>query len=238
MSKADVARLGRPERLDRRARGLGLLIPEADQQVGAEADQSPSRRTAAGGWARAPGPSSRRRRATGRRSSGRARAPARRAGTRASRPEPARPRARPARASGARRRRRARPIAASERPAAGSHGMSTRTGSPDASTSCHARSAAAREPTANSSDRRPAVAPRRRSGETTASTRKAAAGSSSANPTKRVGVSHHPLSRSRWSAMTVRLVRKSRMTIARPSATSATVMAMAKSVKTIPTAWP
>ena len=40
--QADVAGFRRPERLDRRARGFGLLIPEADQQVRAEPDQLPA----------------------------------------------------------------------------------------------------------------------------------------------------------------------------------------------------
>ena len=40
--QADVARLGDPERLHRGARGGRPLIPEADQQVRAEADQLPA----------------------------------------------------------------------------------------------------------------------------------------------------------------------------------------------------
>ena len=42
IEQADVAGLRDPERLDRRARRLRLVIPEADQQVRADADQLPA----------------------------------------------------------------------------------------------------------------------------------------------------------------------------------------------------
>ena len=40
--QADVTGLGRPEGLHRRTRRFRLLIPEADQQIGAESDQLPA----------------------------------------------------------------------------------------------------------------------------------------------------------------------------------------------------
>ena len=106
--QAHVAGLGRPERLDRRARRLGPLIPVADQQVGAEADQLPAdeeleevRREDE------PHHREREERLVGVVAAERRRA-ARRADSRASRPGPRRRRASPASASASSRRRRAR----------------------------------------------------------------------------------------------------------------------------------
>ena len=194
----DVAGLRRPERLDRGARGLGLLIPVADQQVRAEADQLPADEQLQRGSARAPGPSSRTRTATDRCSSGRA--PAR--GSSLQIPErvdlhEAARRARPAISMTVESASARTPTVASVCPATAATPTPAARRAPPACR-CHAsdrgRRASRRRSRIDDVRRRPAEPPKRRDDR---QDQEAERGQQQRDEGERAGVGHHPLSRSR-----------------------------------------
>ena len=194
--QADVAGLRDPERLDRRARRGGALVPEADQQVRAEADQLPAheqlqevRRE------RQPHHREREQRLIGVVAAERGR---RLVVQVAERIELHQQRHERDEAEHDRRlsRRRARRRRRCVFPSDGSHGQTSRDASGPTVIPRNHRRRRTTAP-AHRIENHAAGRPRRRSGTTTASTRNDSAGRSSAMRAWRSGVGHHPLSRSR-----------------------------------------